>query len=329
MERSSHDLQQWKIHLLLFQIDSARARLMCSNGARGRVLVLKDRSVNLENGGQRDPYEIAFENAGYTAHFLPVLSHKLVNLDKIARVITAEEEIQESFVVSQSSQEISTARSSDIDSSQKFAGVVFTSQRAVEAWAEAGKRVLASNTALKTTWQSIPFYAVGPATASALLRLDDRLRPPFSSILGADETGNAVKLASFIASQKSNGSNAPLLYLSGDKRKDTLESLLRERGIRLHEVQAYETFQSPTFEEDHRKAQENGPFAWIIFFSPSGAKMLLPLLRESDLAPSPSMAAIGPTTRDYLLSQKVQVAAMAESPNPTALLMAMSSNHTP
>lgn len=315
VKRSSHNLHVLEDlpSFLSDQLESTRP--MGSDEARGRVLVLKDPRNQLENCGQRDSYEVALEIAGYAAHFLPVLSHKLVNLDKIARVLTAKD--QESFGASQDLQ----GRSASISA---FAGVIFTSQRAVEAWAEAGKVALQGNVTLQTAWQSIPFYAVGPATASALLRLDSRLRPPSSLVLGANETGNAIRLASFIASHLSSKSAAPLLYLSGDKRKDTLESLLKEQGVRLHEIQAYETFQSPTFEEDYRRVQLKGPFEWSVFFSPSGAKMLLPLLeRESNVIPSPQIAAIGPTTRDYLLSQNMKVAAMAECPNPDALVKAM------
>ncbi|KAK9894976.1 tetrapyrrole biosynthesis, uroporphyrinogen III synthase, partial [Cystobasidium minutum MCA 4210] len=271
------------------------------------VLVLKEKN----NNGKQDPYEVALKKAGYSAHFLPVLSHRLVNLESIQHVISGTPLSNEKY-------------------SPSYSGVVFTSQRAVEAWATAGQAIIDSDTSSDLlAGTDLPFYAVGPATSFALQRLDERLRPPSSLILGAEETGNAVKLASYIVSRQESCYDAsqhslPLLYLGGDKRKDTLSSLLKQGNITMHEIEAYETFPSPTFEADYAALEAYGHFEWIVFFSPSGAKLLLPLLPQKTVDKSPRFAAIGPTTRDYLLSQAgVEVSAMAESPNPDSLITAM------
>lgn len=289
-------------------------------GARGRVLVLKERTISDEHGGQRDPYEAALKDAGFSPYFLPVLSHRLVNLESIAGIIAAR---CESCSTAQEGKDIDSDTDEKIRRSKAshFAGVIFTSQRAVAAWADAGQAVLEKCTNAQYTWNSIPFYAVGPATASALLRLDARLRPPRDLILGAEESGSAERLASYITSRTCA---SPLLYLVGDKRKDTLPSSLKQHGIMLQEVQAYETFQSTTFEADYADLQKHAPFQWIIFFSPSGAKMLLPLLDLNALDHVPRLAAIGPTTRDYLESQEgVGVTAMSASPTPQSLVKAI------
>lgn len=293
---------------------------MGSDGARGRVLVLKERSVTEESGGQ-DPYEAALRQAGYDAHFLPVLSHRLVNLDKIRQAVAAK--LWTGSIISQQ-KEGSSDSTVDRRAASRFAGVVFTSQRAVEAWAKAGQAILEDTANGQLAWRNTPFYAVGPATASALLRLDSRLRPLPSLILGAEESGSAERLASYITSRSSDMPDSPLLYLVGDKRKDTLPSLLRQQGISMHEIRAYETFQSNSFEADYEGLRKQVPFEWIVFFSPSGAKLLLPLLQHSTVDLVPRLAAIGPTTRDYLVEQcNLEVCAMADSPNPKSLVNAI------
>lgn len=291
------------------------------DGAPSRcVLVLKEKSSNAEDE-QQDPYEVALQNAGYSARFLPVLAHRLVNLETIRNVIAGDHNATPTSEATENGH-------ANVERGTPFAGVVFTSQRAVAAWAEAARTIIESRAQGQLQWSSVPFYAVGPATASALLRLDDRLRPPASLILGAEESGSAERLASYITSRTSPPSaadpNPPLLYLVGDKRKDTLPSLLKRQGIRMHEIQAYETFQSPTFEGDYDALKPYEPFEWIVFFSPSGAKLLLPLLQREKLDAFPRFAAIGPTTRDYLLSHDgIRVSAMAESPTPESLVSAM------
>jgi len=286
-----------------------------------RVLVLKERSITGADGNQQDNYESALLNAGYAPVFLPVLSHSLVNINKITNTIAGDTP----------------------DEAQSYSGVVFTSQRAAEAWSQAGKAALKANRQPSQSWQNIPFYAVGPATAASLTRLHPSIRPHSSLILGADESGSAEMLAGFICTshnktqqqqQQPTDSTCPLLYLVGDKRKDTLPSLLNEQGIKMHEIQAYETYQSPTFEADYCALLDENlkkSIEWIVLFSPSGAKLLFPLLsKEHDNEESEKTnvnvkyAAIGPTTRDYLLSNnEVEVHAMAESPTPEALVSAM------
>lgn len=296
--------------------------------------MLKEKNNNNGKDGCLDPYEEALRKAGYSAHFLPVLSHRLVNLDAIQDVLSRGKGGTAAGV---SNSHGSSSFSNDSLQAFPYSGVVFTSQRAVEAWATAGQAILDSSGSIPPAWTKLPFYAVGPATASALQRLDARLRPPASRILGAEESGSAVRLASYVISLRASTSpsssssstssslpSLPLLYLAGDKRKDTLSSLLKEGDISMHEIEAYETFQSPTFEADYAKLQECEPFEWIVFFSPSGTKLLLPLLPRDEVDVSPRFAAIGPTTRDYLLSQNgVDVSAMAESPNPDSLVSAM------
>ena len=61
-------------------------------------------------------------------------------------------------------------------------------------------------------------------------------------------SGNATTLASFILEDPDKPSR--LLYLTGDKNRDTLTHILQEGGILLEPLQTYKTEGSPSFTKD-------------------------------------------------------------------------------
>ena len=106
-------------------------------------------------------------------------------------------------------------------------GVIVTSARAVDTCA---------NTGTDTDWRAVRFYAVGPATATMLARLPN---PP-CDVRGTD-SGTAERLAQFIVQDAAR--NERLLYLTGDKNRDTLSHMVREGlcdGV-LSELRVYAT----------------------------------------------------------------------------------------
>jgi len=285
-----------------------------------------------------DPYEAVLSST-YRTYFLPALTHAFVNYDTL----------QENVLNGPKG---------------RFGGVVVTSQRAVEAWAHCRKSAeprhvdVSSNDApssseAQSAWDEVPFYCVGPATAASLLALNTQtcVVPPSSMVRGGEESGNADKLADYIIAMHglSIGSTTsscdsspsqgplepavpqplPLLYLVGDKTRETIAGRLSSAGIPVVKLHVYDTFPSPTFDENFRAVvNEAGGIdhlRWIAFFSPSGAKQALPLLAswKEKLDLGPRIAAIGPTTRDYLLGAGIEVHAMAHSPKPEALLQAI------
>lgn len=99
-------------------------------------------------------------------------------------------------------------------------------------------------------WCEIPFYVVGQATASALISVFSAyVHLGLTSVdVRGQLSGNASALASFILEDPDKPSR--LLYLTGDKNRDTLTHILQEGGISLEPLQTYKTEGSPSFSKD-------------------------------------------------------------------------------
>ena len=75
---------------------------------------------------------------------------------------------------------------------------------------------------------------------------------------GGAESGTSEKLARFVVADLGGGAaGARLLYLTGDKNRDTLAAVVREAGVALESVQVYATQGSSRFEEDLRGALQD------------------------------------------------------------------------
>ena len=114
-------------------------------------------------------------------------------------------------------------------------------------------------------WTSVPFYVIGEATASAAAELRSTLPSHLvpGDIRGQAQSGTAEQLARFILSDLSvrrDGSTPrKLLYLTGDKNRDTLPNILTSEGIVLDTLQVYATQSSSSFRCDLRSALEKAP----------------------------------------------------------------------
>lgn len=156
-----------------------------------------------ETPPETDRYEAALTRASFRPLSLPVLETTLDNLDHLSRIVRGE------------------------DDKGTMDGVIVTSARAVDACANAGADI---------DWRAVRFYAVGPATATMLARLPN---PPHD--VRGTESGTAERLAHFIVQDAAR--NERLLYLTGDKNRDTLSRVVREGlgdGV-LSELRVYAT----------------------------------------------------------------------------------------
>lgn len=181
-----------------------------------------------------------------------------------------------------------------------YEALIATSPRVATAL----ERLFADNEGLAQSWNGSTAYAVGPKTAKRLQ--DIGLRPT-----GA-EAGDAAALARRIIDDPS----APLLFLCGNRRRDTLPNRLQAADVPFDEIVVYET----RLREDLTLPQSEGS-VWLAFFSPSG----LEAVKQAgfiDLSEY-RLAAIGSTTGGVLEEAGHSVEAVAAEPSPDGLVSAI------
>lgn len=281
------------------------------------VLLLKTKSA------PTDGYEEYFTAAGegrYDPIFVPVLEHRF--RDDALKQLRADI-VHGGFADAH----LRTA---------KYGAVIFTSQRAVEAFAQVVQDLRREqghdlDALLPPT---LPFYVVGPATARGLRALS--LQCP---ILG-EESGNGEVLSKFILEHYNSlvGPKLPILFLVGEQRRDiipkTLQSpnLSKERYTPVDEVVVYETGEMLSFREDFGTIVASNKDAgvvqqWVVVFSPTGGKAMLETLgKAGDIGDTNKsldqdgcrtyIAAIGPTTREYLAKFGYEPDVCAKKPSP-------------
>ncbi|EGX96576.1 Tetrapyrrole biosynthesis, uroporphyrinogen III synthase [Cordyceps militaris CM01] len=203
-----------------------------------------------------------------------------------------------------------------------YGGLIFTSQRAVEAFTHA------VNTGQSSSHLAdFPIYSVGPATTRALraVRQDSLLQ------VSGEHTGTGEALAHYIlddygARYAGCPTKPPLLFLVGEQRRDIIPRTLMDpvlaadRRIEVTERVIYGTGVMESFPADFGRRLEEAaaiprvpsvlPSRWVVVFSPTGCDSMLRglgLLDEAGkVAPgrrdgTTFIATIGPTTRDFLI----------------------------
>ncbi|KAI0632717.1 tetrapyrrole biosynthesis uroporphyrinogen III synthase [Trametes polyzona] len=318
---------------------------MAAGTSKRNVLLLRSPSES-EDGGP-DKYEEAFRARGYRPVSVAVLETVHKNLDRLADVVRRGGDCAPGPGESEGEGEGEGAR---------YAGVIVTSGRACEAWRAVVQELedallLTSALRAATGWASVPFYVVGNGTASALSSIATAFpESPYvpRDIRGGAESGTAEKLARFIVSDLPNTGSRRLLYLTGDKNRDTLPKALGEAGIELESLQVYATQGSSKFEEDLKVALGEVPPGteswWIVHFAPSAAATVAPTLERCFAIPAAHgsqsiprrharVAAIGPTTATFLRDElHLEVAVVSDKPTADALsegVVEWDRNHDP
>lgn len=271
------------------------------------ILLLKTKSSPVDT---YEEYFSTFDNGRYDPVFVPVLEHRFQE----QTLTQVRHDIMEGAFVSGPGGTL-----------PQFGAIIFTSQRAVEAFSVIVNGIRASrgtDVLDRLIPERLPLYVVGPATARGLRAL--HLQCP---ILG-EETGNGDLLATFILDHYNglyNGPDKPpILFLVGDKRRDiipkTLQSLQLEpeRRARVDELVIYETVEMQSFKSDFSKLWKSNKGLceerqWVVVFSPTGCKAMLDSLGALDVDTGRvksglpmldvHIATIGPTTRDFLMSE--------------------------
>ncbi|KUI58213.1 Uroporphyrinogen-III synthase [Cytospora mali] len=235
-----------------------------------------------------------------------------------------------------------------------YGGLIFTSQRAVEAFTKIVQDGPDDNdkdgrvAKMSLPWphlQEVPVYSVGPATTRALKAVPQD--PPLQ-VFG-EHTGNGDSLAQFILEHygewyKDRTEEKPaLLFLVGEQRRDIIPKTLMDnklpsdRRIEVQETVVYGTGLMESFEDDFRKClqeTQNREMVWIVVFSPTGCDAMLRGLgmideatgkaKPKDATRTRFIATIGPTTRNYLKRTfDLEPDVCAEKPSPEGVLEAI------
>ena len=259
------------------QLERAMELFRSIETPRRTVILLKTKST------PSDPYEAEFEQRGVTPLFVPVLTHAMVNSDELVQKLN---------------------RVAD------FSGLIVTSQRSVEAVADAVKSL---STQQVEALLDTPVYTVGPATCQAITNVG------FRHVLGS-ESGNGDALASYILDRRGEETR-PLFFIVGDKRRDIITKRMAATQTPLEELVVYETVTADSFagEFEAAVATAGSSLEWLVFFSPAGAEVALDHLRRT--SNQTKIATIGPTTQEYLVKQwQLEPAVVAPKPEPKSLV---------
>ncbi|ODA83394.1 hypothetical protein RJ55_01908 [Drechmeria coniospora] len=225
-----------------------------------------------------------------------------------------------------------------------YGGLVFTSQRAVEAFARVVERGKDGSDPSWPFLQDIPIYSVGPATTRALKAVPQQ---PALQVFG-DHTGNGEALAEFILEHYARwypnaSSKPPLLFLVGETRRDIIPRILMslalpaDRRIRVDEEVVYSTGVREPFSADFDvwlRETQSSPSRWVVVFSPTGCDSMLRGLGRLDAITGQVdeqgadgrtfIATIGPTTKSYLIETfGCPPDVSAKSPSPEGVLQAV------
>lgn len=217
-----------------------------------------------------DPYEDALSEKGLVARSIAVLSFERVNGSELRAAL---------------------------ERPKSYGGLIFTSPRAVEAFAEALSWLPSEN----VVWHAKPIFVVGPRTA-------DELRSVGFAPIG-EESGSGATLAGQILQRRFE---KPLLFLSGDRRRDELPDRLHDGGVAVDELCVYKTKPMPDLDLSEHPTPD-----WIVFFSPSGVEAMQSAtgVDTADVR----IAAIGPTTASALRREGYRVDAVATEPSPAGV----------
>lgn len=241
-----------------------------------------------------DPFLKKLCDASYNASCLPVLSFSFCNLGELRAALLKPEE---------------------------HSGIIFTSQRAVEAATKAIKD--SNDTTMKDwkahyqpAWRSSFCFCVGKATAEAARKLG------FHTL--GEEAGSAEALVPEIM-KGIESSRLPLIYPCGNLRRDTISAAASEKGIKLNEIVCYETTPDENIMSNFKSFMHSKGFpTHLVYFSPSGVEYTKHVIEELQLAEAGTkFIAIGATTKKALDEKGLEVFSTAAHPTPEGLLEAL------
>ncbi|KAF2102333.1 tetrapyrrole biosynthesis, uroporphyrinogen III synthase [Rhizodiscina lignyota] len=308
---------------------------MIEHSAKPNIPVLLLKTKSTPHDGYHD-YFSDTKNGQYEPIFVPVLEHRF-NPNAMGQIRA----LVEYGRFKSCNQPLPSGR-------LEYGGLIFTSQRAVEAFSKVIREVKECNGLVGSNEPigdflsaDVPFYVVGPATAKGLRALN--LPCP---ILG-EESGNGDALAAFILQHynkwwpERQKAKLPLLFIAGEQRRDIIPKTLQsdelgEQRIEVDELPCYQTKEMLSFRSNFSSIySSNGkrgvPSQWVVVFSPTGCGAMFDALGFLDSedgraksqvyrAQNVYIATIGPTTRDHLKREfAFEPDVCSPKPNPESL----------
>ncbi|CEP17037.1 hypothetical protein [Parasitella parasitica] len=254
-----------------------------------RVILFKKKDID-------DKYHQLLIKNDFEPEFIPVLDHKLVNIDLIKSIIE------------------------NGPSREQLCAMILTSQRSVEAIDKACDELISLEQHVREEWNSIPIYIVGPQTAEALGQI-----PLFRNYSNHNHWIVAPRASELIKSFSPQHLDSTVLFLAGDKRREIIPEALSVAHIALREIKSYVTCAHPDLENSIRQGDILFRADWAVYFSPSGLKFLVNKLgSKTHLLANTKIASIGPTTSDYITNQlKLNVDIEAKKPDAEHLVNAI------
>lgn len=177
---------------------------------------------------------------------------------------------------------------------------------------------------IPSDWSRVQLFTVGSSSVEYLSSAQSTLHSNMRlNVEGVIQAKSATELLPCLTTHNGLG---PYLIIRGDKSTNELQSGLTAAGKVHREMTVYTTSARPKLATDVEFTldlleRENSGASWLVFFSPSSAELVLPLIRHE--VERHLVAAIGSTTERYLLQQGVGVNAVAEEPTAEGLLRAI------
>ncbi|GLV32810.1 Uroporphyrinogen III synthase 1 [Carabus blaptoides fortunei] len=231
-----------------------------------------------------DKYESILTKNGFTVKHLQVLDFQYINLSILKEKL------------------------SEVDS---YSGIIFTSQRGVIA-----TKICLNGAKMNVKWKQKDNFVIGESThdlAYKELDLDCK----------GQDSGNANHLSELIIH---DNFKLPFLFPCGNLRKETLGQRLSEYNIKLDAITVYETVKSPRLESDFIELTSNlkNLPEYLVYFSPSGLKFTKDILKDFSVELNTiKLVAIGPSTKEAIENENLDVYAVAAKPTETELLRAI------
>ena len=216
-----------------------------------------------------------------------------------------------------------------ISQPNNYSALVATSPRGAAAAITALTTLASISPPLLRAWQERPFYVVGEGSAGVIARSTLSL-----SVRAIG--GNAERLgAAIVADTTQYTAPARLLVLSGNLRRQELFTVLTAAAVAYDELTVYETRTNSRLREQWQRLADTAEAnTWVCYFSPSGVAGVRQCVEEAANDGGAGgvrrarwlglrVAALGQTSATAVQQAGWTLHAIAESPSPTKLLVAI------